>query len=258
MCCAVKPGTTAQLGAASLICIVFLILHIKVQPFIRVEDNEYQFMAMLSVLLTLFIGTVLRANQQTSEEDDVYSNMMIKIVLIGCNVAILLIFVCQSGSIDSTQSDASTFQDRVQMKLVNSVNKVVLSELTKRIDVVLKEVQEGIQRIHNSDHPVARLLSAIVEVCMHDKYLGIYCGVEGKELLLADLQKIASASSHQQRMLLCFHVASNFSNVTVPPCVAAVDRASNPRSEASPGGGGSWPAADRISCPQRKGSVSTA
>ena len=49
-------------SAALLICIIFLILHIKVQPFNG--DNDYQFMAMISVLLALFIGIVLRANQQ--------------------------------------------------------------------------------------------------------------------------------------------------------------------------------------------------
>ena len=54
--CAVRPDTTAQLGAGFLICMGFVVLQINLLPFQTDKDNNFQFYSMLSTLLMLFSG----------------------------------------------------------------------------------------------------------------------------------------------------------------------------------------------------------
>ena len=51
-----RPGTTAQLAAAFLVSMCFLLIHIKVRPFLSDKDNDYQMYSMVSILLSLFAG----------------------------------------------------------------------------------------------------------------------------------------------------------------------------------------------------------
>ena len=51
-----RPETTAQLAAAFLISMCFLLVQIKVRPFLNDKDNDYQMYSMVSIVLTLFAG----------------------------------------------------------------------------------------------------------------------------------------------------------------------------------------------------------
>ena len=71
----VKPGTTAQLAAAFLINLVFLVMHVNTQAFVTEEENAAQFTGLISILLTIFSGIVINYNN-LAEDTDVYNTVI--------------------------------------------------------------------------------------------------------------------------------------------------------------------------------------
>ena len=70
----VKPGTTAQLSAAYLINLIFLLVHVQTQPFKTEVENTAQFSGLISILLTIFSGILINYNHLNHEDTDVYNN----------------------------------------------------------------------------------------------------------------------------------------------------------------------------------------
>ena len=71
----VKPGTTAQLAAAFLINLLFLLMHVQTQAFMTPEENTAQFTGLISILLTIFSGIVINYDN-LAEETDVYNTVI--------------------------------------------------------------------------------------------------------------------------------------------------------------------------------------
>ena len=94
----VKPGTTAQLAAAFVITLCFLVLHVHTNAFDSPEENRTQFCGLTSILLLLFSGILLRANKHSTEpsDDDDASKIAITVVIVFSQVAVLLMFVVET------------------------------------------------------------------------------------------------------------------------------------------------------------------
>ena len=88
----VKPGTTAQLAAAFVINLAFLVLHVQTQAFITKAENDAQFNGLVGIALTLFSGIVLKYDELSNESEDSYNRYTILIVLMGSQMAVVFMF----------------------------------------------------------------------------------------------------------------------------------------------------------------------
>jgi len=60
----VKQGSLSQLTTAFVINGAFLLMHINIEPYVSPKDGRLQFCSLLSILFTLFIGILMKANMQ--------------------------------------------------------------------------------------------------------------------------------------------------------------------------------------------------
>jgi hypothetical protein len=60
----VKPNSVSQLAAATVINGVFLLMHIRIEPYTVEKDGHLQFWALWSLMSSLFLGILLKADVQ--------------------------------------------------------------------------------------------------------------------------------------------------------------------------------------------------
>ena len=62
-------------------------------PYIDDDDGLYSFLSLLSTLLTLFCGLVLKGKSVNPDEGDAYESYAITALLITCNASVVIIFL---------------------------------------------------------------------------------------------------------------------------------------------------------------------
>ena len=62
----IKPNSFSQLAIATVINGVFLLAHIRIEPYAVSKDGQLQFWSLWSVLSSLFLGILLKTNMQVS------------------------------------------------------------------------------------------------------------------------------------------------------------------------------------------------
>ena len=62
----IKPQTLSQLAMAAVINGLFLLAHIRLAPFAVFKDGQLQFWSLWSVMSSLFLGILLKADMQVS------------------------------------------------------------------------------------------------------------------------------------------------------------------------------------------------
>ena len=143
----VKPGTTAQLAAAFIINLAFLVLHVQTNAFETDAENGAQFNGLISITLVLFSGIILRWNSLNSElnggSSDVYNDITINVVLIGSQIAILAIFVACIAA----PSPKANAQDRLEERAIDAASKAAAEEIYQQMDIILNDLEQGIKSL---------------------------------------------------------------------------------------------------------------
>ena len=170
----VKPGTTAQLAAAFMITLGFLILHVTTNAYQEPDENMSQLCGSLSILLTLFSGILIRG--QAGEDDDPYETALITIVIVGSQASVFLIFIYCLASAGS--SNNQTPAERLKEKLANAAAEKIVDELDEHMEELLSSVEAKVKQLSESDvvpPSVCETLLAIVDSIRNNE-LGEFSG----------------------------------------------------------------------------------
>ena len=170
----VKPGTTAQLAAAFMITLGFLILHVTTNAYQEPDENMSQLCGSLSILLTLFSGILIRG--QAGEDDDPYETALITIVIVGSQASVFLIFIYCLASAGSSSNQ--TPAERLKEKLANAAAEKIVDELDEHMKELLSSVEAKVKQLSESDvipPSVCETLLAIVDSIRNNE-LGEFSG----------------------------------------------------------------------------------
>ena len=90
----IQSGTTAQIAAAFIINLGFVCAHVQTNAFKTTSENAAQFVALISILLVLFSGVVLRWNKldNTDNGDKDYNSITIICVLMTSQGVVVSLF----------------------------------------------------------------------------------------------------------------------------------------------------------------------
>ena len=138
----------------------FLLVHSKTLPFESTQENNSQTYGMVSILLVLFSGILLRADA-SEDENDVYATTLISIVLVGSQAAVLLIFAYQVTH-PSRRADGT--KDVVKAKLVDAAAQMALDEFERHIQEVLDTIEEAVQGLAQDGKVSKPVVDLVLEV----------------------------------------------------------------------------------------------
>ena len=164
----VKPGTTAQLAAAFMITLGFMILHVTTNAYKEPDENISQLCGSLSILLTLFSGILIR--DQVDEDADPYETALITVIIIGSQASVFFIFVyCLvfTGS-DEPQTPA----ERLKEKTANAAGVVIAGQIDKHMEELLNSVESSVEQLSQDGvipSSVCETLLALVDACRNDE-----------------------------------------------------------------------------------------
>ena len=164
----VKPGTTAQLAAAFMITLGFLILHVTTNAYKDPDENMSQLCGSLSILLTLFSGILIRG--QVDEGADPYETALITVVIIGSQASVFLIFIYCLVSTGS--NDTQTPAERLKEKTANAAAVAIAGQLDEHMEELLSSVELKVEQLLQDDiipSSVCETLLAIVDACRNDE-----------------------------------------------------------------------------------------
>ena len=180
----VKPGTTAQLAAAFMITLGFLILHVTTNAYQEPDENMSQLCGSLSILLTLFSGILIRG--QAGEDDDPYETALITFVIVGSQASVILIFIyclASAGSGESAEERlkenlaGGSLEERLKEKLAGAAEKTS-GESDEHMEELLSSVEAKVKQLSESDvvpPSVCETLLAIVDSIRNNE-LGEFSG----------------------------------------------------------------------------------
>ena len=60
----IKPNSLSQLAAATVFNGFFLLMHIRIEPYAEFKDGQLQFWSLWSMMTSLFLGILLKADMQ--------------------------------------------------------------------------------------------------------------------------------------------------------------------------------------------------
>ena len=160
----VKPGTTAQLAAAFVINLSFLVLHVQTQAFKTKTENTAQLNGLVCILLTLFSGILLKCAALPDDSADPYSKYTILVVLMGSQLAVAAMFVSGVAFLKTRESSKKTLEDRV----VDAAKTAALDKLHESQSLVLDEMDNTITEMLERAQirlEVAELFGTLVMAC---------------------------------------------------------------------------------------------
>ena len=132
----VKPGTTAQLAAAFVINLAFLVLHVQTQAFMTKAENDTQFNGLISIALTLFSAILLRYDELSDESEDPYNKYTLLVVLMGSQAAVAAMF-----TFGVVRPKKKKLQQKIQQKIVKEAMNVVMDRVKEQQQVLLDELE---------------------------------------------------------------------------------------------------------------------
>ena len=129
----VKPGTTAQLAAAFVINLAFLVLHVQTQAFMTKAENDTQFNGLISIALTLFSGILLKYDELSDESDDPYNKYTLLVVLMGSQAAVAAMFMFAVACPEEReQTPLEMMQEKLSNESVNEAMIVVMDRVREQ------------------------------------------------------------------------------------------------------------------------------
>ena len=139
----VKPGTVAQLAAAFVINLAFLVLHVQTQAFKTIVENTAQLNGLVSILLTLFSGILLKYDALADESADPYNKYTILVVLMGSQLAVAAMFVSGVAFNKKRKKPIDLLKDHV----VDAAKTAALDKLREQSSTALDELDETINEM---------------------------------------------------------------------------------------------------------------
>ena len=118
----VDSGSLAQLAFAFVICTIFLVAHVLIRPFKTDADNSYQSTSLVSTLLTIFAGIMIKADM-AEHTKGTYDDFIITFVLMFCNVLVLVMFVLVLKRVNGGANKGNISAQKLLLKKVQAVAK---------------------------------------------------------------------------------------------------------------------------------------
>jgi len=87
----IRPDTSTQIAVGTAFCMLSVAVHAGCYPFTTRSDNRLQYLALMCILWTMFIGLLLRVDVGASDED--FNMTTLSYILIISNVALVSILV---------------------------------------------------------------------------------------------------------------------------------------------------------------------
>ena len=160
-------STAAQLAAAFMINLGFLMLHVQTNAFKTPSENRAQFNGLVSILLVLFSGIVLRFNELNKlygDEGGDYDSMIISGILIASQVAVIARFLSKMLK----PGKKANGMKRVQAKILDTATVAVMDRLSEDLDEILDEREAEILcmvALEQLSHETGDLALVLVTTC---------------------------------------------------------------------------------------------
>ena len=138
----VKPGTTAQLAAAFVINLAFLVLHVQTQAFMTKAENDTQFNGLISIALTLFSGILLRYDELSDESEDPYNKYTLLIVLMGSQGVVAAMFMF---GVACPEKKELSPMEMMQQKISNEGVKEAMNVIKDRVREQQQDLLDGLE-----------------------------------------------------------------------------------------------------------------
>ena len=192
----VKPGTTAQLAATFMVNLGFLMLHVQTNAFKTHSENISQFLGLISILLVLFSGIVLRYNEvlpADADDNDPYNQMTITVVLMSSQIGVAAIFVSKVFYPGKKKKE----KDSLMKAVANAAGKAVMDNVHEQKEKVLDGVEGLLAKLVQEEK-----LSPCLNDLAHEYIAGCRGKGEEKEestaklsdaMMTADLEKMQDA-----------------------------------------------------------------
>lgn len=82
---------TVQMSFGFLVTLLFFLAHNAMGPYVADRDDEYMWCSMLSILLIVFSGLVLKAGESSPKNP--YQDVGVTVLLMSCTIGVLLLFL---------------------------------------------------------------------------------------------------------------------------------------------------------------------
>jgi len=218
----IKPGTLAQVAFAYIVTLLFFLAQISVIPFGEMDDNFYNFISLLSTILTLFCGLVIMGVDATKlageQTDDPYENAAISVLLVGCNAGvIMLFFFSMFGKTRQKKSgDWTAVLQKKMKKKVGAASMAVLASNGQLIRDMIDSLREALGEIEGMPENFDKLLEAIkFDLTAKGKKAAKYAGPLGIKRFVTDIQEAFNAPSARKVCINILGVASGFTGPKV-------------------------------------------
>jgi hypothetical protein len=218
----IKPDTLAQVAFAFIVTLMFFLAQISVIPFDVVDDNFYNFISLLSTILTLFCGLVIMGVDATKlageATDDPYENYAISLLLVGCNGGVIcLFFFAMFGKTQKKGSGdwTANLQKKMQKKM-GDASMAILASNDQLIRDMIDSLREGLAEIEGMPENFDKLLEAIkFDLAGAGNKAAKYAGPLGIKKFVNDIQAAVNAPSARKVCMNILGVASGFTSPKV-------------------------------------------
>jgi len=224
----IKPNTLAQVAFAFIVTLLFFLAQISVIPFDVVDDNFYNFISLLSTILTLFCGLVIMGVDATKlageQTDDPYENAAISMLLVGCNAGVIcLFFFSMFGKTQQKKTGnwTAALQKKMKKKM-GAASMAILASNTQLIRDMIDSLRAALGEIEAMPENFDKLLEAIkFDLTAKGKKAAKYAGPLGIKKFVADIQSAFDAPSARAVCMNLLSVASGFSGAKVKEVMIA-------------------------------------
>jgi len=104
----VAPGSTAQLCTAMLICFLFYLSHLYIEPYLSQQESRLQLASLLSTIFTTIAALILRANADSTDESGLQDKILVHGSLLACNALVVMLFMYTLWSITEQEFSNET------------------------------------------------------------------------------------------------------------------------------------------------------
>jgi len=192
----VEPGTATQLAFAFMIAFAFLVAHVYSKAYPEPSDDTYQLVSMISVVLTLYMGILLKLDMSGETG---YGKALMGFLLTAIQLGIVFIFVfflANGKGKDDDEAPSTKVYKMLERKMGGCAYQSAMNKLGEELQEKKKDLEEKLETLVESGNlrPVWKKLAvALVDDTVKDlaSQNAEGAGHTKLELFVKDMTKLA-------------------------------------------------------------------